>query len=165
MAEAHGMNCLLFCLLYDWYTPRFTKCFTTFRPFTPWRFSCRRGRGCSTRSMIFTLCRFSPIQPRHPHGEGQSWSSRCRNTSDTPVLLCPEGFKRIYWDHLHSLDRFLTARGPVRLELEQASPTPCQTFCRRSGPPINVTRDYRCCQTPSVGWEDLKVWFPRLPVP
>ena len=159
------MTCLFVCLLHDWYTPRVTKCFL----FTRWRYKCRRSRGCLQDPRLRN-CLANPycLQPHSaPSGTVLSLTMQEHRRHSRSAL--PRGF---YPDILGS-PSFLgslsdCSRGPVRLGLQRASPTPRRTFCRRSGlgitpgpsttcsrytapPPINVTRDYRCCQTTQLG--------------
>ena len=141
---------------------------------TRWRYKCRRSRGCLQDPRLRN-CLANPycLQPHSaPSGTVLSLTMQEHRRHSRSAL--PRGF---YPDILGS-PSFLgslsdCSRGPVRLGLQRASPTPRRTFCRRSGlgitpgpsttcsrytapPPINVTRDYRCCQTPSVVSE--RIW-------
>ena len=134
---------------------------------TRWRYKCRRSRGCLQIPASPGFLQ-SCLQPHSaPSGTVLSLTMQEHRRHSRSAL--PRGF---YPDILGS-PSFLgslsdCSRGPVRLGLQRASPTPCRTCLSqvRTGnypwsfhhlrplhrsPPINMTRDYMCCQTHSVG--------------
>ena len=99
---------------------------------TRWRYKCRRSRGCLQipASPGFLQCCLQPHSA--PSGTVLSLTMQEHRRHSRSAL--PRGF---YPDILGS-PSFLgslsdCSRGPVRLGLQRASPTPCRTFCRRSG--------------------------------
>ena len=159
----------------DWYTPRLTKWVSAASGSYPLAVWLPAESRVLAQLVVILSTTFNsrqqgaPIQPRRTVLSLTMQEHRRHSRS-----ALPRGF---YPDILGS-PSFLgslsdCSRGPVRLGLQRASPTPRRTFCRRSGlgitpgpsttcsrytapPPINVTRDYRCCQTPSVVSE--RIW-------